>query len=244
VQDNVRLNFAVQVPSNCFYSLPLSWQDFSSVVGIKRDILRQQFGWSQLPHLILLGFHVTTKEIPNWTWQTFWWSGRPGGDGNQNYPFSTESPALQAAVGSQWSHFVMTTTFGKPPSDNTHLPAIVYNPYLEGLLTNGDGTKSNCASCHQYAAFATAAPLDHATLGYQLGIVRSGDSPLSCSSADPNPASYFEGAEKMDCLWSLSESNAFPSSEHIKTDLNQTFLNLLGKINTDLKHKSMKVLKK
>ena len=26
---------------------------------------------------LLVAMHVTTKELPNWTWQTFWWEPFP-----------------------------------------------------------------------------------------------------------------------------------------------------------------------
>jgi hypothetical protein len=38
--------------------------------------------------VVLLGMHVTTKEIPDWVWATFWWHDRPD-DG----PFAADRPA-------------------------------------------------------------------------------------------------------------------------------------------------------
>src|SRR5436305_313054 len=38
-------------------------------------------------YLVLTGIHVTTKEIENWTWQTFWWTPFP-----HAAPFGSDRP--------------------------------------------------------------------------------------------------------------------------------------------------------
>jgi hypothetical protein len=81
----------------------------------------------------LVAAHVSTKEIPDWTWETFWWHDRPG-DG----AFAAGRPDdVRAAAG----HYLMDVTFG---SDTPCM-----NPWLEARFPDGLG--SNCASCHQRA---------------------------------------------------------------------------------------------
>lgn len=246
VQDKSRLDPTVEVPLSCFYSIHLAPDDLSKDANIEREEIRKDTSSLGDPYLILLGFHVATREIPNWTWQTFWWSGRPGGPGDANHPFETQPPVMQKALGPQWSHFVMETTLGKPPGDTKSQPEIVYNPYLEGLLTVQGATQSNCAGCHQYSAFVTQRqnPSAHSIEGYKMGVVRSTEAPLNCSSADQTLTAYFTNAEKMDCLWSLSESSSANSQSLAATNLDSRILNLFTKIETDLKRERFKQLKK
>lgn len=110
-------------------------------------------------YALLVAMHVTGKEIPNWTWQTFWWS-----PDNQNPVFGADRPAT---IESPWSNYNMRTAYymvAPPGTEQGGEPLISYNPYLETNLTGktptalGDSVKwygvfSNCMSCHRMAAF-------------------------------------------------------------------------------------------
>lgn len=110
-------------------------------------------------YALLTAMHVTGKEIPNWTWQTFWWS-----PDTQNPVFGADRPAT---IGSPWSNYNMRTAYymvAPPGTEQGGEPLISYNPYLETNLSGktptalGDsvqwyGVFSNCMSCHRMAAY-------------------------------------------------------------------------------------------
>jgi len=96
----------------------------------------------------LVAAHVTTKEIPDWTWQTYWWHDHPD-EGR----FAAGRPAdLHGAA----SHYLMDATY------STDAPC--FNPWLEARFP--DGLESNCVTCHQRAVVGAAdyLPVTHGRL--------------------------------------------------------------------------------
>lgn len=140
-------------------------------------------------YALLTAMHVTGKEVPNWTWQTFWWSP------NRNDPiFGADRPK---SIPSPWSNYNMRTAYYmvSPPGQKGGKPNISFNPYLETNLQgtlplhNGDslkwyGVSSNCMSCHRMASFPTN---DYAPNGL----------------IDPADSLYFSKKTKTDFLWSI-----------------------------------------
>ncbi len=122
---------------------------------------------------VLVCMHVATKEISNWTWQTFFWSA------NADAPFSPSSAfaaslrpkQLQGAA----AHYAVSTAYAmvwpnQPITGGTNknvTPIIGYNPYLEagfgpstfaGVPNQMNpkfkfGVETNCMSCHALAAY-------------------------------------------------------------------------------------------
>jgi hypothetical protein len=88
-------------------------------------------------HAVLVAAHVTTKEIPDWTWQTYWWHDRPD-EGR----FAAGRPALHGAA----ANYLMDATY------STDQPC--FNPWLEARFP--DGVASNCVTCHQRAVVGAA----------------------------------------------------------------------------------------
>ncbi len=87
---------------------------------------------------ILVGMHVTTKELPDWVWATYWWHDRPN-DG----PFAAGRPEN---VYHPANNYLMDVAYtADAPS---------FNPWLEARFPSGQ--HSNCVSCHQRAAFGVA----------------------------------------------------------------------------------------
>lgn len=138
---------------------------------------------------LLMAMHVTSKEIPNWTWQTFWWAGNP-----QNALFGKDRPA---AIPAPWNHYNMRTAYYMVSPANTigAEPLISFNPYLETNLqgavpgSNGStiswtGVHSNCMSCHRMAGYKTQ--------GYQPDRL--------ILPSDPD---LFAEGTKTDFLWSI-----------------------------------------
>lgn len=123
---------------------------------------------------LLVAMHVTTKEINNWTWQSYYW------DPNPDKPFSPSSPLAarlrpKELVGGA-AHYSLTTCYvevlpNQPLNGGTNSnvsPMIGYNPYLEAEFDPATfnfpnrmnkkfiyGVQTNCMSCH---ALATREP--------------------------------------------------------------------------------------
>jgi len=133
-----------------FYSVPLSAQDVQFIQGANIFTI----GGIKVSDIkpcdvaVLVGMHVTTAEVQNWTWQTFYWN-----------PFPSDS--VQPTVSGPFKNFDMATAYYFNAADGQ--PHIAYNPYLEPPITGPTfmnpmtmyGAVSNCMSCHHAAAFPT-----------------------------------------------------------------------------------------
>jgi len=131
---------------------------------------------------LLVAMHVTTKEIHNWTWQTFYWAPNPA------TPFSPSSK-LAASIGAGLkgslhgaaSHYALSTAYAMVTpnqpitggsNDSSKVSAMIgYNPYLEagfkpatfGFANTMNskfkfGIQTNCMSCHSLATMNPNAP--------------------------------------------------------------------------------------
>lgn len=133
-----------------FYGLPLSQADVTFIKGGNVFTI----GGVPVSEIkpcdlaVLVGMHVTTAEVPNWTWQTFYWNP---------FPSDTTQPTVTGA----FKNFDMATAYffmGK--NGEAH---IAYNPYLEPPITGPTfmnpmtmhGADSNCMTCHHAAGFPT-----------------------------------------------------------------------------------------
>ncbi|HEX6316341.1 MAG TPA: hypothetical protein VFZ73_15835, partial [Gemmatimonadaceae bacterium] len=144
------------------------------------------------------------KEIPNWTWQSYWWSPFPNDSLGNDRPASIPSP---------WNNYVMTTAYSMLTVDG--LPNIAFSPYLETSLAGKtevdsvqwNGVISNCMSCHRRAAigywgdsatFEVTAPLYG-----PAAFVDPGDTIIfTVPSQRANPAVRIPTV-KLDFLWSV-----------------------------------------
>ena len=125
--------------------------------------------------ILLVAMHVGTKEISNWTWQTFFWSYQP------NTPFApsstVEANLRPSQIKGAAAHYAVSTAYAmvwpnQPVNGGTNTgvePIIAFNPYLEAGFTpstfvnknatypnklNPDfkyGVQTNCMSCHALA---------------------------------------------------------------------------------------------
>ena len=145
-------------------------------------------------HIALVAMHVTTKEIENWTFQTFWWSPSP-----DLPPFGDDRP--DRVVG-PWRHYAMCAAYSMVTPRLPDLsPHRCFNPFLEtdlgptasyqiaGQTYPPDpmaGTRSNCMNCHMRAAWGSTPPANPANTGF----------------IPPNDPSL-AGKVKTDFMWSL-----------------------------------------
>jgi hypothetical protein len=109
---------------------------------------------------LLTAMHVTGKEIPNWTWQSYWWAYNP-----QDPQYGADRPAN---IPAPWNHYNMTVAYWMTSNGQ---PLVAYNPYLETSLGGKipapppsrdsiawTGVTSNCMSCHRRAAIGYYGP--------------------------------------------------------------------------------------
>ena len=144
--------------------------------------------------------HVASREIDNWTWQTFWWSLTP----------TTIPQFIKARILPPFSHYQVAVGYSFT-NDNTGsaLPTLCYNPYLETAFDNSVffkpgqlGIESNCMSCHRSAAWPSIAPASAPAGTVNPGYIANG-------LIDPSDPYLFEGQTKTDFLWGV-QSNVPP----------------------------------
>lgn len=159
---------------------------------------------------ILVGMHVTSREITRWTWQTFWWTPQPD---TPPAPSSSEIVGDRpAALKDAPRHYAMSIGYDMltPATPNSGggdngTPIYVFNPWLEAgfgpddlpdskswtfqgkTYENKYGMQTNCMSCHEQANFGSKANAPDYTADRYI---------------DLNGRS-FNGVLKVDFLWSI-----------------------------------------
>ncbi|MGF7210778.1 hypothetical protein GGE65_005386 [Skermanella aerolata] len=166
-------------------------------------------------YLLLMAMHVTSREIREWTWQTFFWTPAPM---NPPTPSSVAIAGAQPKqLGKPAAHYAMSIAYqmispNQPVTggSNTGKPMIAYNPYLEsdfsastfsvsravtdpntGVAWTGQvGVETNCMTCHSMASvkFGTGG-----STGYGTTFYVSLDDPM------------FDGTVQTDFLWSIAD---------------------------------------
>jgi hypothetical protein len=135
-------------------------------------------------YAVFLGTHVTTKEIDDWVWATFWWHDRP--DAGQ---FATDRPADVSGV---WRNYLMSVSYDlNLPRESDGTAHVAFNPWLEGRFRNGGnggGVVSNCMNCHNRASDP------------DLNFL-----PVYRGDPDPADAAYAAGRLRTDFLWSIPD---------------------------------------
>ena len=161
---------------------------------------------------ILQGMHVTSKEIPRWTWETFWWTPNPDKPHfpsssaiAQDRPDQLQGAARNYAVASAYSmkYPPQPKTGGKNEGNSVY----AYNPWLEAGFSssnlpdsesgtyngnpvpNNVGIQTNCMSCHSQANYQTVATANAPNY--------TGDRYVDLNS------SQFDGTLQVDFLWSI-----------------------------------------
>lgn len=167
--------------------------------------------------IILMAMHVTTREIDEWTWQTYFWTPDPI---NPPLPSSAAiAQARPAQLKGAAAHYAMSIGYqmvapNQPVTGGVSVgePVIAYNPYLEadfnaatfgsppanvGILQPGGkvpyvatvGIQTNCMTCH---GNATVDPTNSSnSLPYLTNFYVSRDDPS------------FKGFLQLDFLWSI-----------------------------------------
>lgn len=181
------------VPLSCFYAFQLTQEDIDTLVKAPPDFAAiHDSGVIVGNYVVLVAMHVTTKEIPEWVWATFWWDNHGASDF-----FGAGRPG---SIQPRWRHFLMDTTLsGRTPAENDAGPKICFNPYLETGITNG--AISNCLQCHDKAAYGPKPAIDP----YDLGILgRDGKTLASGQAYDDS--TYFRNRVRTDFIWTIADA--------------------------------------
>jgi len=165
-------------------------------------------------YAVLVGMHVTSREITRWTWQTFWWSANP------DTPNAPSSSAIAAKRPSQLQgaarHYAGCSAFqmldpNQPVTGGSNTGGSLYcfNPWLEAgfdpsdlpasepvtndgkVVVNNVGVRTNCMSCHAMAAWEKE--------GTDLtNVLYTGDRYVDLDGPQ------FHGRLRLDFLWSIA----------------------------------------
>ncbi len=136
--------------------------------------------------MVLVCMHATSKEIDDWTWQTFWWHDKPD-DG----PYAADRPE---AVKGTWRNYLMVDADDQvTPKEHDDSPHIGFNPWLEAHFPNGPLT--NCMTCHHRASWPPSVPfLNPRHLEWLRG------------PPDPaNDPAFASGRLQIDFMWSIHD---------------------------------------
>jgi hypothetical protein len=199
------------IPINCLYTIPIGPILYNSINGQAGQTGQAGQAPPRLVELmggeddgkwvlVLMGVHITTKEIPDWTWQTFWFDNHassdspgPGDNGRQ-------------LLGPRWRHYAMSATLAvDTPTALDGGPNITFNPYLEARLTNG--IVSNCVRCHQRAAHMDQMGPNCKLPEDQLINYALLDRMDVLNDQGRNSSCYFGKAVQTDFLWSLAQNS-------------------------------------
>ncbi len=179
--------------------------------------------------LILMGLHVITKEAPDWTWSTFWWS--PTASEGQYSAGRFDAPIIDGF----WRNYLMNTTVSMTmptedaytrgvPQAKTFDPCgqnwrqasnakVVFNPFIENPDQMHNAALSNCMNCHKRSTYP----------GFRKNIMMG--TPWRGELA--SGAKCFSKQLRLDYLWSLSQVD--PHSE-----LGLLYKNVLQELKTEL----------
>jgi hypothetical protein len=163
-------------------------------------------------YVILLAMHVTTKEMGDWTFQTFWWTPTAN-----DPPFGHDRPRN---VTGPFANYAMCTAYSTvSPRAPDGGPPVCFNPYLEtdlgptkaytldGTSYPADptaGTRTNCMNCHRRAGYPAFEKGNAASANFGRVFndgFRSPDDP------------YFAPLVKTDFLWSIALKAVAPPKD-------------------------------
>jgi hypothetical protein len=99
---------------------------------------------------VLVALHVSTRETPFWTWQTFYW--QPGEDTPDKFPGSKVGQPKNLKA--PWTNYAMCANYSQTITPGGNIMDVCLNPYLETTPAIPAGMASNCMSCHGVARYS------------------------------------------------------------------------------------------
>jgi hypothetical protein len=150
-----------------FFSMQIKTLDDKVALSVVLPQSSPKLGQVQLGNwVVLVGFHVISKEVKSWSWNTYWWEPQKYRDGPKS---ERRPPKLYPP----WSNYVMNSSLEEatnPAAESRGKCDVgaIYNPYQEAALPNQTtdpqpvicgkprvlgGLASNCRSCHSLASY-------------------------------------------------------------------------------------------
>lgn len=143
---------------------------------------------------VLTAMHVSTKEIVDWTWQTFWWQAGQNPPAGDHVVGGIEN--MTDDVKDEWRNYAMCAAYLQTAGAGSSEMNVCYNPYLETAFGVAGGLESNCMSCH-----------GQAITGGNPKYPANYDAPI-----DFNSGPYFANATSTDFSWAIANHNKAPKS--------------------------------
>ncbi len=193
---------------------------YNEVSEADADYLTEQLGVniSAGDFAILVGMHVTSREILRWVWQTFWWTADTTAPKTPSSSTIAAARPLSALVDGA-AHYAMAPAYSmvapaQPVNDGQDVgtPVIGYNPHLEAgfdpgtfqefrtinaatpdSITNRYGVQSNCMTCHGFVVY-------NPTINYKKG---GREKPYAPDFYLSRNDAIFAGKLQLDFAWSI-----------------------------------------
>lgn len=151
-------------------------------------------------YAVLTAMHVNTKEIVNWTWQTFWW--QPGNNPPNDFPGSKNG--MTDKVSGLWRNYAMCSAYNQTQGATSKNMTVCFNPFLETSAGIPDGMQSNCMSCHGTATVgSTISSSGISTLNYPDGYTKAIN-----FDTDPRFATF----TRTDFSWAIPSDSQQPAT--------------------------------
>ncbi|MCY1041955.1 hypothetical protein OV208_11575 [Corallococcus sp. bb12-1] len=138
----------LHVPLSTLYSFQMNAAEAQAFNSTNIEGLQAETG----DYAVLTAMHVNTKEILNWTWQTFWW--QPGRDAPDDFPGSKQG--MTDKVTGAGRNYAMCTAYNQTQGKGSSKMVVCFNPYLETASGIPAGVQSNCMTCHGTAAVGSS----------------------------------------------------------------------------------------
>jgi len=193
-----------------FYHWQVSKEEWKAMSAVDKAIISQSSYWAYGEdfqpgdYLVLVAMHVMTKELPTWTFQSFWWDNTTQAQGSKfaSQRDTVTSPPMPTAYAS----YLMTSTYGMNAKRvNPAEWPVAFNPYIE--LAAAHPIQTNCRNCHQRAAFPN--PSQKEALGASI---ENYATYLLPNAGDPNTLdtlnfenAVFDSLLLVDFLWSIGD---------------------------------------
>jgi len=195
-------------PVKAFYHQRLDEAFLASLDARDRAILDASACWlynrpfKAGDYLVTVAMHIITKEVPQWTLQSLWWSDAPSSG-----PFHADRPDIssQQAPG-PWRQYLLTIEYGIPQAPGV-LP-VSFNPYIE--LAAGHPVSTNWRNCHIRAAWPRANAVTPPPAFTNNYLAPNGPDALADFGFDN---AVFTGLMRVDFQWAVADRAGSPAQK-------------------------------
>lgn len=132
-----------------FYYHQVTKEDWKSFDDGDKAILNAASYWAydqpfeEGDYLVTISMHINTKEVPNWSLNSVWWTPEP-----DKTIYSQNKPKDLKAKG-PWRHYDLVDSYDITPKPGFNMP-VAMNPYIELVI---HPVATNCQNCHIRAGY-------------------------------------------------------------------------------------------